>query len=336
MSLDSTQAVPQALPCPACAVPTFRLKSYELLYVVYLFVYLICKPETVTACPSCVRRRLLKNSLFNLVTANLASPIVLLWNAALWVASYRGGHSSPVQDALQEPTTADEIDAIAGMTMLGAATGGLIGGVFGAATGLLGGAVGYRLATKHLDEFPAPELTGEGCAALGAIVASLLLTGSYRQARNSMGLFVLGSALWLTVRTVGAETDLMRQLRGSALSWGLIGALVATAGLTRATAARGGMGMYREIQDDRFLILILIPQVIAAVIMRFWVGLWGSPLAGMLGGMGGGAAGGAFVAGLGFGTAAAAGIGAAIGAVLAALGGLAGGRDIAHLVPREH
>jgi hypothetical protein len=316
-----------------CHVPTLRLRAYELPYVVFLVIYSVWQSKTVTACPTCIRPKLLKNSLFNLFTANVCSPLPLLWNAWLWTESCRGGHSRSVELAFRDPTLAEATDSLAGITMVGAASGGFMGSFACAAAGLLGGAIGFRLAAKAPDPWLDPVLAGEVGAALAGALLSLLWARSVRLARRSLGLYVLGIAIWLAVRTFAAEADLVRQLRGTALSWGLVGALVATAGLARTAAARAGTdNLEGEPEDEGTGFDLLISLALMLLVKWFRPQAWGVPLAGLLGGIAGGVTGGVFIGAFGFGTAEGAAMVGAAGAALAALGGFLGGREAAYYI----
>jgi hypothetical protein len=94
------------LSCPRCGEATDSLKRYRVLdYLLFLFVGLAYGASTATACPRCMRRLLLVNTLYNAPLANLLWPVAILpWNLPLFIASYMRGHSQSILELLgQQP-----------------------------------------------------------------------------------------------------------------------------------------------------------------------------------------------------------------------------------------
>jgi hypothetical protein len=60
------------LPCPVCQEATDSLKSYRLiLFRLFIGIGASHKSATVVSCPSCMRKRLLKLALVNLIPGNV-------------------------------------------------------------------------------------------------------------------------------------------------------------------------------------------------------------------------------------------------------------------------
>lgn len=94
------------LRCPECGTETDSLKQYRYMrWCLFLLAGAVWQDQTIRACPSCVRRRVGKSLLVNLIPANLLWPILILpWGLGLLVASSRKGHSKIVEQmvALEE------------------------------------------------------------------------------------------------------------------------------------------------------------------------------------------------------------------------------------------
>lgn len=91
------------LPCPVCQEPTESLKQYRYpRWVVFLLVGAWWQEEIITACGQCVRRRVWRNCLFNVVPANLLWGFLLLpWAIGLTIASRSRGHSQRLLDSMK-------------------------------------------------------------------------------------------------------------------------------------------------------------------------------------------------------------------------------------------
>lgn len=64
-------------PCPACGRPTDSLKTYPLVHLANLFFAFSVRREVVTACPQCMRRRLLQWGTAELLAANVFWPFFI-------------------------------------------------------------------------------------------------------------------------------------------------------------------------------------------------------------------------------------------------------------------
>jgi hypothetical protein len=81
------QAFPRLLPegvsevyCRSCGGIGSGAKSYTVIQLLFLLVYIRIGFSTFVCCPRCARRLLLEHSAYSLATANLLSPLVLAWN----------------------------------------------------------------------------------------------------------------------------------------------------------------------------------------------------------------------------------------------------------------
>jgi hypothetical protein len=88
------------LPCPECNRPTGSLKLYHVLRVVFLLFAFRLESKKHVACPGCMRRILIVESLIWLLPANVLWPFcVLIPNVVHFVMSFRKGHSENVREA---------------------------------------------------------------------------------------------------------------------------------------------------------------------------------------------------------------------------------------------
>ena len=91
--------------CPVCAMPTDRLKRYRMPHRVLFFgIGARIKHGAYTACPSCMRQKLLRNvfSPLNILSANLLWFVLIIpYNLVLFIASMTRGHSKSVIDMLE-------------------------------------------------------------------------------------------------------------------------------------------------------------------------------------------------------------------------------------------
>jgi hypothetical protein len=92
--LEATRGM--ALPCPSCRAPTASLKRYRILhFLLFLFVYARLREATITACPACARKIILRRSALNLVTGNLLFLLGYLpFHIHQFVRTFRRGHSA--------------------------------------------------------------------------------------------------------------------------------------------------------------------------------------------------------------------------------------------------
>ena len=93
---------PDLLPCPECHQPTDSLNGYRLpTFLLFIFIAASFKHALVVACPTCMRKKLLRLGLINLLPANLLWLVLLLpWYSLAAVMTTRPGHSGAVLKAL--------------------------------------------------------------------------------------------------------------------------------------------------------------------------------------------------------------------------------------------
>lgn len=80
--------------CPHCFRPTESLKDYNIGKIIFLYAGIIWDYDTVTACPSCMRKALCMRSLISIISANLIFPVVFLVYLCQIVATFSRGHSN--------------------------------------------------------------------------------------------------------------------------------------------------------------------------------------------------------------------------------------------------
>lgn len=90
------------LPCPHCRQPTDSLKSYRLPQLfLCLWIAFSVRHDQVTACPTCMRKTLLKRTLINILPANIVWPFVIVpWMGIAGLMTLTHGHSSSVYKRL--------------------------------------------------------------------------------------------------------------------------------------------------------------------------------------------------------------------------------------------
>ncbi|OAI44981.1 hypothetical protein AYO44_13370 [Planctomycetaceae bacterium SCGC AG-212-F19] len=98
--LPSQEENPFLLPagmliCPNCHKPTASLKTYDIPEMYYRIVVVINKYGDYTACPKCMRRRLLQVFLWSFVSLNPF--FFLFWTVylCLFFRSFTRGHTKP-------------------------------------------------------------------------------------------------------------------------------------------------------------------------------------------------------------------------------------------------
>lgn len=93
------------VPCPHCGQPTDRLKRYGVLRrVVFFLIAAHVQRGAYTACPTCMRRLVLKDLLspLNILLANLMWLLAWLPHViGVLVATTLPGHSKAVRQAIE-------------------------------------------------------------------------------------------------------------------------------------------------------------------------------------------------------------------------------------------
>jgi len=79
--------------CPHCCEPTNDLKSLDVPYILFLFLYIAWTRDRVVACPNCMQQTLLKRTLFSVALSNVLFPISALIYCCQFFATWSSGHS---------------------------------------------------------------------------------------------------------------------------------------------------------------------------------------------------------------------------------------------------
>jgi hypothetical protein len=89
------------LPCPKCQQQTDSLKQYSVPTVLFIVIAWAVRKSTEVACPSCMRKTVLRQTLINVPTANILWPLVIVPYAGIefYLAS-RKGHSTEIRKRL--------------------------------------------------------------------------------------------------------------------------------------------------------------------------------------------------------------------------------------------
>ncbi len=89
------------LPCPKCQRTTDSLKQYSVPTVLFIVIAWAVRRSTEVACPSCMRKTVLRQTLINVPTANILWPFVILPYAGIeFYRSSRKGHSTEIRKRL--------------------------------------------------------------------------------------------------------------------------------------------------------------------------------------------------------------------------------------------
>lgn len=89
------------LPCPKCQRPTDSLKQYSVPTVLFIVIAWAVRRSTEVACPSCMRKTVLRQTLINVPTANILWPLVIVPYAGIQLyRASRKGHSTEVRKRL--------------------------------------------------------------------------------------------------------------------------------------------------------------------------------------------------------------------------------------------
>lgn len=93
---------PDLLPCPECGQQTDSLKGYRMpTFLLFILVAASFKHALVVGCPDCMRKKVLKLALINLVPANILWVVLLLpWYSIVAMLTTTKGHSGAVLKAL--------------------------------------------------------------------------------------------------------------------------------------------------------------------------------------------------------------------------------------------
>ena len=93
--------------CPCCGRLTDSLKLYRVATFLFLLFAFVARSQQLVGCPRCVRGKIGRFALVNVVTANLLWPVIILpWSLILLACSFLRGHSPEVRRALAVPVTA--------------------------------------------------------------------------------------------------------------------------------------------------------------------------------------------------------------------------------------
>jgi hypothetical protein len=95
----------QSALCLSCCRRTSSLKRYDVPIVMFFFIAISFQTAVYTACPSCMRNRLILLSLGSILFTNLLWPAVFLFYCVLFVGTFLKGHSLSVEADLAPSVT---------------------------------------------------------------------------------------------------------------------------------------------------------------------------------------------------------------------------------------
>jgi hypothetical protein len=80
--------LPTEIPCETCGKHLPGIHSTPLVTIVFLIFFVYTRTDSVSLCPTCARWALVRGVLFNLFTANLLSPVVLVMNGITFTGTF--------------------------------------------------------------------------------------------------------------------------------------------------------------------------------------------------------------------------------------------------------
>lgn len=90
----SEAAPTDPMPCPECGQVSDSIKCFHMTHtMLFLLIWFAVWERTFVACPACMRRILRRRLLFNIPTATLIWPALLLIYLPRFAATYQPGHS---------------------------------------------------------------------------------------------------------------------------------------------------------------------------------------------------------------------------------------------------
>jgi hypothetical protein len=95
---------PVLVKCPVCSVPTNSLKRYGIMHeVVFIGIAARSRRASYTACPKCMRRKVLRDTFspWNILLANLMWVLAVFpYCIGIMIASTIPGHSASIERAI--------------------------------------------------------------------------------------------------------------------------------------------------------------------------------------------------------------------------------------------
>jgi len=245
----SLPLLPQAIDCPVCKLPTFRLKAMAVEKTDHYVVATVYKMHKVMACPRCMRKLLLEHHLGRLTTAEVfVFPIVLGQLMLQYLSTYTAGHSRVATQILAGETDPAKLvwaipDALQGaMQTAGGAP------LFGSVAGMLFGWITFNNLPDRLMIWDA-NLTSDLAAACATFIGGLFAGLGPRRFLVPSALAALGAAAWVAFRT-WADARLGWRLGGTLFSWAVSGALPACLSGAYFGALAGGKGIrYPDVES---------------------------------------------------------------------------------------
>src|SRR3954463_16185771 len=80
--------LPTELPCEGCGQHLPGIRSTPLPLMIFVVYYIYVNNDAASLCPPCARWALMRNTLFNLFTANLLSPVILVMNGITFAGTF--------------------------------------------------------------------------------------------------------------------------------------------------------------------------------------------------------------------------------------------------------
>lgn len=150
--------------CPACGQASDSVKCFRMGTVLFLFVGGGAQWRDEFGCPPCIRKQTARFAVFNLLTANLLWPVLVLpMVIAHLVRSYQPGHSPSVERQLSPPAPVEGLQPRSGLMAVGMLLIGLALSI---------GAVAGTCSEYGHDNMPGPVAVGVGAFffALGTLL----------------------------------------------------------------------------------------------------------------------------------------------------------------------
>src|SRR4051794_25387563 len=86
---DTGHAAGPLVRCPECGRPSDSIKCYRMGLILFLLVFWFSSTKNEVGCPSCIRGKIARFCLVNLLPANVLWPVLILpWSIILLLRSF--------------------------------------------------------------------------------------------------------------------------------------------------------------------------------------------------------------------------------------------------------
>lgn len=89
--------------CSHCHQPSENIKRFRIMWILFMFFAAGSETHIITACDRCMRRKIVINAVFNILTANILWPFIILpMSIYQFIRTYEPGHDDSVLAEIRE------------------------------------------------------------------------------------------------------------------------------------------------------------------------------------------------------------------------------------------